>query len=156
MNQQRNTIPHTIMSHMTFNPRLALVKNDAGELVPSMNREGVQDKQVAGTITAIEAKPISYVRAEDGKVMEAYLATADINVNGREEKKVSVICAASQIDNITVNETYWLTIRKSADGSLSNLSCGGLKAKTGLTASVFDELDYLVATTTSTAIAATA
>ena len=138
------------MSHMTFNPRLALSKNDAGELVAATNRDGVQDKQVAGTITSIEPKAISYVRAEDGKVMEAYLATADININGREEKKVSVICAASQIENITVNETYWLTIRKSADGSLTNLSCGGLKAKNGLASSVFDELDYLTATVKAT------
>ena len=129
------------MSHMTTNPRLALVKNDAGELVPSMNQQGTQDMQVAGTVVSINPKEL--VNEASGKTY--YQGTADINVNGKEIKNAPVLFAGSTIDNVEKGSTYWLTARKSEDGTRTNLSCGGLRVVTGLDASIADELSVALA-----------
>ena len=129
------------MSHMTTKPRLALVKNDAGELVPSMNQQGTQDMQVAGTVVSINPKEL--VNEASGKTY--YQGTADINVNGKEIKNAPVLFAGSTIDNVEKGSTYWLTARKSEDGTRTNLSCGGLRVVTGLDASIADELSVALA-----------
>ena len=121
---------------MTTQPRLALVKNAAGELVPSLNQEGTQDMQVAGTVVSINPKAL--INDVSGK--SYYQGTADINVNGREIKSTPVLFAGSTIENVDKGEVYWMTIRKSTDGTRTNLSCGGLRVVNGLDASIADEL----------------
>ena len=131
------------MSHMNTNPRLALVKNDAGDLVPSMNQQGTQDMQLAGTVVSINPKEL--VNEASGKTY--YQGTADINVNGREVKNAPVLFAGSTIENVEKGHTYWLTARKSEDGTRTNLSCGGLRVVAGLDATIADELSALLADT---------
>lgn len=130
------------MSHMTTNPRLALVKNDAGELVPSMNQQGTQDMQVAGTVVSISPKEL--VNPASGKTY--YTGTADINVGGKEVKNAPVLFAGSTIDNVDKGSEYWITARKSEDGTRTNLSCGGLRVVAGLDASIADSLSALLIT----------
>ena len=124
------------MSHMTTNPRLALVSNDAGELVPSMNLEGLQDVQVAGTVLSLESK--EYVNEASGKTY--YRGKVNINNNGVEERNKTALFAGSTIESVTIGEVYWITIRESANGRNSNLSCGGLAVDAGMAATVATDL----------------
>lgn len=137
------------MSHMTTQPRLALVKNDAGELVPSMNQQGTQDMQVAGTVVSINPKEL--VNPASGKTY--YTGTADINVGGKEVKNAPVLFAGSTIENVEKGSEYWITARKSEDGARTNLSCGGLRVVTGLDATIADELSALLLASTVEATA---
>jgi hypothetical protein len=158
MNQQRNTIPQTIMSHMTTNPRLALKKDADGiTLVPSFDRNtGKQDVQVAGTIVSIEPGE-GYINPESG--LTYYKAKADVNFgDGVETEKTSVLLAGSQIDKIKVGATYWMTVRQSKDGNITNLSCAGLSTDTSLSGDKATALFAMFerATENATPIAATA
>lgn len=134
---------------MTTQPRLAQTKNDAGELVPSMNLQGTQDMQVAGTVVSINPKEL--INEASGKTY--YQGTADINVGGKEVKNAPVLFAGSTIDNVEKGSEYWITARKSEDGSRTNLSCGGLRVIAGLDGSIADALSSLLV---ATSIAATA
>jgi hypothetical protein len=127
---------------MTTNPRLALVKNDVGELVPSINQQGTQDMQVAGTVISINPKEL--VNETSGK--SYFQGTANINVGGKEIKNAPALFAGSTIENIEKGSEYWFTARKSDDGTRTNLSCGGLRVVAGLNASIADELSVLLAT----------
>jgi hypothetical protein len=135
---------------MTTKPRLALVKNAAGELVPSINQEGTQDMQVAGTVISINPKAL--INDVSGK--SYYQGTADINVNGKEIKSVPVLFAGSTIENVDKGEAYWITLRKSTDGTRTNLSCGGLRVVNGIDASIADELFASLNAETEVAITA--
>ena len=134
---------------MTTQPRLAQTKNDAGELVPSMNLQGTQDMQVAGTVVSINPKEL--INEASGKTY--YQGTADINVGGKEVKNAPVLFAGSTIDNVEKGSEYWITARKSEDGLKTNLSCGGLRVIAGLDGSIADALSSLLV---DSSIAATA
>lgn len=137
---------------MNTQPRLALVKNDAGELVPSMNQQGTQDMQVAGTVVSINPKEL--VNEASGKTY--YQGIADINVGGKEVKNAPVLFAGSTIDNVEKGSEYWITARKSEDGTRTNLSCGGLRVVAGLDASIADSLSALLITNAPAEVNATA
>ena len=126
--------------HMTTAPRLALQRNDVGELIPSINaKTGQQDKQVAGTVTRIEAK--EYVNEASGKTY--FRGNAKINLRGK-ETEVSVLFNGSTIDKVTVGSSYWLTVRPSDDNTLTNFSCGGLQVVELASIDVFNEISAML------------
>lgn len=122
--------------HLTTQARLAMTRNGAGELVPSIDTvTGEQDVNVAGTMLSIKPVAIDYTRA-DGTPGIAYQGrTAIADANG-EETIVSVLINGSAIEDVHIGQTYWVTERVSKDGQYSNYSQGSLLVMESVDASV--------------------
>lgn len=130
--------------HLTTAPRLAMQRNDAGELVPSINaKTGVQDKQVAGLVKSVDHK--EYVNETTGKTY--FRGTAVIGLRGK-EMSVSCLFNGSTIEKIHVGSTYWLTSRPSDDNTITNFSCGGLEVLEVASIDVFNEISAMLEETT--------
>lgn len=122
--------------HLTTAPRLAMRRNEAGELVESIDTTtGQQDINVAGTLVSIKPQPIEYSR-EDGTTGIAYQGTSLVADDKGEETTVSVLINGSAIENVAVGQTYWLTERLSKDGQYTNYSQGDLLVMNAVNASV--------------------
>ena len=122
--------------HLTTAPRLAMRRNEAGELVESIDIiTGQQDINVAGTLLSIKPQPIEYTR-EDGTTGIAYQGTSLVADDKGEETTVSVLINGSAIENVAVGQTYWLTERVSKDGQYTNYSQGDLLVMNAVDASV--------------------
>lgn len=127
---------HNTMSHLTTKPRLAMQRNDAGELVPSINaKTGEQDIQVAGTVASIGAT--EYVNEATGKTY--FRGFAKIASKGK-EVDVPVLFNGSTIEQVEKGSTYWLTVRPSEDGTITNFSCGGLRVAELVSIDVFNDI----------------
>lgn len=136
---------------MNTSPRLALQRNEAGELVPSINdATGTQDVQVAGTVVSINAK--EEINPTTNK--SYYRGTAHVSVKGV-ETLVPVLFAGSTIDNVEKGSTYWLTVRKNTELNVTNFSCGGLRVIEGIAGDAFDDFNAL-ATANTESVATTA
>ncbi len=122
--------------HLTTAPRLAMRRNEAGELVESIDTTtGQQDINVAGTLLSIKPQPIEYTR-EDGTTGIAYQGTSLVADDKGEETTVSVLINGSAIETVAVGQTYWLTERVSKDGQYTNYSQGDLLVMNAVDASV--------------------
>ena len=127
------------MSHLTTKPRLAMQRNDAGELVPSINaKTGEQDIQVAGTVSSINATEYSHVNAE-GETKTYFRGFAKIASKGK-EVEVPVLFNGSTIEQVEKGSTYWLTVRPSEDETITNFSCGGLRVAELVSIDVFNDI----------------
>lgn len=123
-------------AHLTTAPRLAMSRNEAGELVPSINTvTGEQDVNVAGTLLTIKPTAIEYKR-EDGTTGEAYQGTSLVADENGNETVVSVLINGSAIANVAIGQTYWLTERISKDGQYTNYSQGDLLVMNAVSADV--------------------
>ena len=122
--------------HLSTAPRLAMRRNEVGELVESIDTTtGQQDINVAGTLVSIKPQPIEYNR-EDGTTGTAYQGTSLIADDKGEETTVSVLINGSAIENVVIGQTYWLTERVSKDGQYTNYSQGDLLVMNAVDASV--------------------
>lgn len=111
-------------------------RNDAGELVASINaKTGKQDIQVAGTVTSIGAT--EYVNEATGKTY--FRGFAKIASKGK-EVEVPVLFNGSTIEQVEKDSTYWLTVRPSEDGTVTNFSCGGLRVVELVSIDVFNDI----------------
>ena len=111
-------------------------RNDAGELVASINaKTGKQDIQVAGTVTSIGAT--EYVNKSTGKIY--FKGFAKIASKGK-EVEVPVLFNGSTIEQVEKDSTYWLTVRPSEDGTVTNFSCGGLRVVELVSIDVFNDI----------------
>jgi len=124
-------------AHLTTAPRLAMTRNEAGELVPSIDTNtNEQDINVAGKLVSIKPEPITYTRKKDGKEMTAYQGTSLVADENGNETVVSVLINGSAIANVQVGQTYWLTERVSEDGQYTNYSQGDLLVMNAVSADV--------------------
>ena len=125
------------MSHMITKPRLAQTWNeDRTALVASINKKtGEQDIQIAGTVTSIGAT--EYVNETTDKTY--FRGFAKIASKGK-EVEVPVLFNGSTIEQVEKGSTYWLTVRPSEDGTITNFSCGGLKVTIAPTIEVFNDI----------------
>ena len=122
--------------HLTTAPRLAMRRNEVGELVESIDTTtGQQDINVAGQLVSIKPQPIEYTR-EDGTTGTAYQGTSLVADNKGDETTVSVLINGSAIETVVVGQTYWLTERVSKDGQYTNYSQGDLLVMNAVDASV--------------------
>ena len=111
-------------------------RNDAGELVASINvKTGKHDIQVAGTVTSIGAT--EYVNEATGKTY--FRGFAKIASKGK-EVEVPVLFNGSTIERVEKDSTYWLTVRPSEDGTVTNFSCGGLRVVELASIDVFNDI----------------
>lgn len=111
-------------------------RNDAGELIPSINvKTGKQDIQVAGTVTSIGTT--EYVNEATGKTY--FRGFAKIASKGK-EVEVPVLFNGSTIEQVEKDSTYWLTVRPSEDGTVTNFSCGGLRVVELVSIDVFNDI----------------
>jgi hypothetical protein len=144
--------------HLSTPARLAMSRNAAGELVPSIDTvSGEQDVNVAGTLVSIKPQPITYTRA-DGTEGEAYQGKTAIASPEGAEIIVSVLINGSAIEEVAVGQTYWVTERISKDGQYSNYSQGSLSVIEAVDASVAKNrramlLAKMAATTIATPVA---
>lgn len=101
--------------HLTTQPRLAMKRNEAGELVPNINEvTGEQDVNIAGTLVSINPEPITYTRKEDGTEGIAYRGRTLIADENGEESEVPVLINEASIEHVTVGQTYWVNERDNA------------------------------------------
>jgi len=122
--------------HLTTAPRLAMNRNAAGELVPSIDTvSGLQDINVAGYLVSIKPSPIEYTRA-DGTTGTAYQGVSLVANDKGVETTVTVLINGSAIENVEAGQTYWLTERVSKDGQYTNYTQGDLLVMTAVDASV--------------------
>lgn len=122
--------------HMTTAPRLAMKRNEAGELVANINDvTGEQDVNVAGKLIAIKPAPITYTRADNTEGV-AYQGSSSIMDDNGNETTVSVLINESAIEEVVVGQVYWLNERLSKDGLYSNYSQGSLLVQNAIDASV--------------------
>ena len=111
-------------------------RNDAGELIASINvKTGKQDIQVAGTVTSIGAT--EYVNEVTGKTY--FRGFAKIASKGK-EVEAPVVFNGSTIEQVEKDSTYWLTVRPSEDGTVTNFSCGGLRVVELVSIDVFNDI----------------
>lgn len=111
-------------------------RNADGDLVPSINvKTGKQDIQVAGTVTSIGAT--EYINEATGKTY--FRGFAKIASKGK-EVEVPVLFNGSTIEQVEKDSTYWLTVRPSEDGTVTNFSCGGLRVVELVSIDVFNDI----------------
>src|SRR5690606_10939663 len=95
-------------------PRLALTRNDAGELVPSLHPEtGEQQYQIAGLVESIRPTPDKYIvktGPNAGEEREWYSCKTTVNFGGKVVENQNARINGSQIANVQTGGTYWFTI----------------------------------------------
>jgi hypothetical protein len=127
--------------HLTTKPRKAFKTVD-GVSVPSINLQGKQDIQIAGTVASLEANE----RFNDKTGKSYYRGVVKILLKGREEEVSCIFTGGedkdgnARIANIDKDATYWVTVRKSEDGMRTNFNCGGLRVVNEVSTDDFDSL----------------
>jgi hypothetical protein len=111
--------------------RQAMIYNELGDLVPSLDLDGKAQVQIAGNVKSIRPKADTYVNAQ-GETKEWYACSVEVLLNGKLHTVQGRI-NGSGIENVEKGEAYWFTMSRGVtkDGvHTTNYVTGGLAVRT--------------------------